>query len=467
MPRKELSADATVLRPSKVSLLCNRAICFLKRAEDFSSFSPRAGDQSDGRARRRKARTMWRRCLSDCSAALELDPGSAKANYRKSRALDALGDHARALAAARLAKRAAPTAKDIPAWEAWLRAKESEREAAVAAEVTAARAMARKGSGADATEGNTGGRSTDTEQAALEAAAAYLHVLGPTTTHTNATTGWSMQRQREGHRPKQHLGFEQQVASSGAHQDAMFHWKHGPRDATEGALFAACRAVALCLYRQRGGVERANTQNDDSAATLTCQNVAMGAARVAGGGLSALLKQGSRLASSMSASNLADDKSPTGSALRAFRATVAALTPKQRGPKNSSSSSSNSAGSGAEGDSDEVSEDQFSGEDDDGQAYEEGGDGCREEAEDEPDLGITMSAALQAGAVAAYTTALIKGQNAAQAVAMAVLCGRARQIGVDVLSAFNAAPTMLTQWAAEIVHQVSLAKLRLNFANIL
>ena len=88
------------------------------------------------------------------------------------------------------------------------------------------------------------------------------------------------------------------ASSSSEH---LFHWRSGPRDATEGALFAACRALAVHgrdtykRQRQEGQQQGGEDGGDDDAkayANRVCQEVAVGAARVAGGGLSALLKTG-------------------------------------------------------------------------------------------------------------------------------------------------------------------------------
>ena len=109
----------------------------------------------------------------------------------------------------------------------------------------------------------------------------------------------------------------------------------------------------------------------------------------------------------MSASSLADDKSPSGSALRALRATLSALMPKARSsPSAAADDAQDEATDGDDGDNSE--------DDDHDNANDNDNDG---EAAD--DVGVSMTAAMHAGAVAAYTTALFKGQSAAQAVGIA------------------------------------------------
>lgn len=112
-----------------VALLTNRALVHLKRAEaaDEAALgrSPggklSGGGSDDSEVGASAGAAHWRLCCGDCDEALALDPSSAKALYRRSRALHALGEPAKALQAARLAKRAAGDAKaagkDIAAWE--------------------------------------------------------------------------------------------------------------------------------------------------------------------------------------------------------------------------------------------------------------------------------------------------------------------------------------------------------------
>ena len=245
------------------------------------------------------------------------------------------------------------------------------------------------GNGGKVSESSAGLAATaNAEQAALEAAAACLHVLGPTATHTNATAGSA--RHRSDALGSGGLAFEE-ASSSDPSSSKVFHWRSGARDATEGALFAACRALVRHALRHYHGQDACGSGGggDLAFSTRVCQEVAVGAARVAGGGLSALLKSGgggSLFSASMSRSSLADDKSPSGSALRALRATLAALMPAEDANNLSSFDDTAARGDGGEG------------------------------LEDEGGVGVSMSAALQAGAVAAYTTALFKGQSAAQAV---------------------------------------------------
>ena len=107
----------------------------------------------------------------------------------------------------------------------------------------------------------------------------------------------------------------------------------------------------------------------------------------------------------MSASSLADDKSPSGSALRALRATLSALMPKARSaPSAAADDAQDEATDGDDGDNSE-DDDHDNANDNDGEAAD--------------DVGVSMTAAMHAGAVAAYTTALFKGQSAAQAVGIA------------------------------------------------
>lgn len=122
----------------RTTLLANRALCHLK-TEQFA------------------------RCVEDCNMVLKLEPTNAKALFRKSKACHALGDPVRALASVRAAKKAAPNSRDIIAFEKLLREEEKVREAKVAAKVAAERASA---------------RGVESEEAALEAASAFLHVFG-------------------------------------------------------------------------------------------------------------------------------------------------------------------------------------------------------------------------------------------------------------------------------------------------
>ena len=94
------------LNERQVALHSNRALCSLKAAEEAEAgetAGATAGGGGEGGGglvswALLPAAESWRRCLADCDGALELDPGNAKALYRKSRALRALGDHPRALA---------------------------------------------------------------------------------------------------------------------------------------------------------------------------------------------------------------------------------------------------------------------------------------------------------------------------------------------------------------------------------
>jgi hypothetical protein len=221
-----------------VSLLSNRALCHMKRAEDaealangFSepvAWSPDADTVTIGS----DAVECWKLCEHDCEAALSIDSGHAKALYRSSRAKNALGNYMQAFSQARNAKRVAPKSKEIVSWEAWLRAAECEREACVAANATAEKAFNR-GDGAQDASGVA-------EQACLEAAAAYLHVLGTTATHTNQARAVATSTNQ----------LSAEVAAR--------HWRRGPRDATEGAVFAAARAVALALHSRQPQTNKAD-----------------------------------------------------------------------------------------------------------------------------------------------------------------------------------------------------------------
>jgi len=513
------ASPAKILRPSKVALLSNRALCFLKRAEaaeaaaglaaalkplpknlppsPLSSSSPARTDpvwtsaaassmaHQAGLARpTKRSQALWRRCAHDAAAALALDPGHAKALFRHSRALMALGSHSKAVQAARLAKRASPKAKDIVAWEAWARALESEREAAMAATVTGGKAIARGNAGSGSGGGSNGGGDAEdgeqkqsrgggngrgggggdasgavAEQAGLEAAAAYLHVLGATSTHTNATSTLSSAPTptTKAAGAAGGSGDGGRVAWGGGNGDdeklalskRARDWRRGPRDATEGALFAACRSVALALHGRSTaataptaggggrvgevGVEATAAAEEEARSEQLCRDVAGAAARLAGGGLATLLPthdpRRSRNSSSSArlfteegrAHDDADDETTAqGASLRALRATMAALLTPWSPPPSSSTAE----------------------------------DGGKEEEEEEEGGAaglVTEEAALRAAAVAACTASMMKSgvgsggnavsvaQEAAEHARVALVLGA----GLDAATARDLAGSLL------------------------
>jgi len=431
-----------------------------------------AGAESNGNA----AAVHWQACLADAEAALALDPSHAKALYRTSRAWHGLGDFQKALAAARKAKRAATSAtqqasprsdgaasssssaataalRDIAAWEAWLRAVEAEREAEAAATACGARALGRgddydprssssssSGGGEDedsssssgGTSSSVSGASAVAEQACLEAAAAYLHVLGATASHTCAAVQATAATPSKGRHNNNNSGRLHTTTAESQEQHGLSdrHWKRGPRDATEGALYAAARSVALAIDTQRrpsttvapvaGGEDRSDSpeaqQQDDAqhakAAALSkeaeiahvaklCRDVGSGSGRVAGGGLATLLPASDprrnatyrRPGAPLPAPD-DEEATPGGAALRALRATMAALlTPKAMG--NSGTALAEGAATAAWAGSEDHTEASYS-------------------------AGLVpLSSAAQAGAVSAFTAAAMKGAPAYAAVAIA------------------------------------------------
>jgi len=485
--------SVAALRVDRVALLSNRSVVHLRRAEDARSNggsstitgredSKDASADASNESSSNTAAVHWQACLADAEAALALDPSHAKALYRTSRAWHGLGDFQKALAAARKAKKAATTAtqqasssssskgpasssssaataalRDIAAWEAWLRAVEAEREAEAAATACGARALGRgddydprsssssngdddessgSGSSSSGSSSSVSGASAVAEQACLEAAAAYLHVLGTTASHTCAavqatsTTPASSQGRNSNHSGRLHTTTASTEAQQEQHGLSDRHWKRGPRDATEGALYAAARSVALAIDTQQrpstsssvapvaGSEARSDgqeVQDQDAQAKAAasskeaeiahiaklCRDVGSGSGRVAGGGLATLLPASDprrnatyRRPDAPLPAPDDDEATPGGAALRALRATMAALlTPKSMG--NSGTALAERAASATWSGSEENTDASYS-------------------------AGLVpLSSAAQAGAVSAFTAAAMKGAPAYAAVAIA------------------------------------------------